>query len=461
MRKLLLWMLVVVISISMVAAFSLTGCKEEAASTEEASAATEEASVATEEAPVTVAEPVVLTRYIIAATQTSFDIDQVERFKEKYPNIIVNDVMVAETAGLDGMVLYAAGNNPTIWKCGLPQMAAYINAEIPMVLDDYVTNWDDLQYIRTDMLDLQRVNGKLYAVPKDMYVMNLYYNKKMFAEAGLVPPTTWDEWFDVAVQLTDPEKNQWGFQILPCWEEWHFEYFVWMAGGDLTKQNPDGTLALTFDDPAVKTAIEFYQKLIAADAVQPDFTQDYNTWLQNFANGNAAMVIGGCDNSEQFIEWGMDPEDIGYAEFPVGPSGQKVGQIGGAAEFIFNNATEEVADAAWAWLSFKNSKEELEARLRDRASKGGASPQVMLRSDVDASLGEINPEWQAVVDAISEYARFEFYGKGVVGGYIANAVNKLEFEPNADIKKVFRDAAEAAKDDVNKFNEGVLESKQE
>ena len=39
--------------------------------------------------------------------------------------------------------------------------------------------------------------------------------------------------------------------LLAEWTEWFFQYYVWQAGGDLTKENEDGTAELTFTDPAV------------------------------------------------------------------------------------------------------------------------------------------------------------------------------------------------------------------
>ena len=45
------------------------------------------------------------------------------------------------------------------------------------------------------------------------------------------------------------------------WDEMVLQYYVWQAGGDLTKENEDGTAELTFTDPAVIEAAKYYQRL--------------------------------------------------------------------------------------------------------------------------------------------------------------------------------------------------------
>ncbi len=53
-------------------------------------------------------------------------------------------------------------------------------------------------------------------------------------------------------KINDPDNQVAGYATLAAeWTEWFFQYYVWQAGGDLTKENEDGTAELTFTDPAV------------------------------------------------------------------------------------------------------------------------------------------------------------------------------------------------------------------
>ncbi|TVT01339.1 extracellular solute-binding protein, partial [Amycolatopsis bartoniae] len=51
------------------------------------------------------------------------------------------------------------------------------------------------------------------AVPLYGLAYGLFYNKKKFADAGLKPPTTWQELLDAAKKLTDPAKGEWGMGV--------------------------------------------------------------------------------------------------------------------------------------------------------------------------------------------------------------------------------------------------------
>lgn len=406
------------------------------------------------------AKPVVLTIWVNANQQTQDSLDQEARFLAKYPNITLNKVLVNEGAGTDAVTAFAAGTNPDCGNTGAPTMASYAYAGMALPLDDYFAQWPDFSHISKEVADNFSIAGKHYALPFANYTMVLCYNKSIFAGAGLQPPKSWDEWLDTSVKLTDPSKQQWGMNMLVSyWTEWWFEYFVWMAGGDLTKQNDDGMLTPTFTDPAVAKAVEFYRMMIAAKCIQPDLTLDYGNLQNQFSAGHAAMTLYGSDGLHNFVGQGMKAEDVGYAELPIGPSGKPVSQMGGGVDFIYSNVSKEKADAAWAWIAFKASKEEMETSLKLQADKGGADPFIAIRDDLDMSLGKINTELQDIVDKCAAVSRLEFYGKGVVGGYVDKAVQKTIFDPKADIVKTFQEQQDLAKADIDAFNQKVLDSK--
>ena len=189
-------------------------------------------------------------------------------------------------------------------------------------------------------------------------------------------------------------------------------------------------------------------------------TMDYNTMQDQFIAGNAAMTLNGSDSFRNYVNKGMNPDDIGYAAFPVGPSGKPTGQLGGKCYFIYSNASKEKADAVWQWFEFRNSKEELELGLIDGASKGGANPQVIFRKDIDISLGQINPELQAVVDEVTPVSRLEFAGKAIIGSFVDAAVRKTMLDPSVDIMAEFQRQQDLAQVEMDKYNQSLLEPKE-
>ena len=171
------------------------------------------------------------------------------------------------------------------------------------------------------------------------------------------------------------------------------------------------------------------------------------------------MTLYGSDAFRAYVNKGMSPDDIGYAPLPTGPSGKPVGQLGGSCSFIYSNASQEKADAVWKWIEFTKSKEEMEASLIDGASKGGANPQVIFRNDLDVTLGQINPELQAVVDEITPYARLEFAGKAIIGSFVDAAVRKTMLDPSIDVMQEFQRQQDLAQVEIDKYNQSILEQK--
>jgi ABC-type glycerol-3-phosphate transport system substrate-binding protein len=410
----------------------------------------------TEETP----EEVTLTMWVTERSQGEFNLAQEERFAEKYPYIKLNKIMTTEQ--MDYLTSYAAGNAPDFLGVSMPQISSYIYAGVCTPLNEYFDAWDDKANMDADIFEKFKIGDNYYGVPSDAYVMVLNYNKEIFAKEGLTPPKTWDELLETAKKLTKPEENQWGMNLLISeWTEWWFEYFVWQAGGDLTAENPDGTLKLTFTDPAVIEAAEFYRKMIEEKAIQIDTTLGYDAMQKEFAAGHAAMTINGSDAIVGYTANGMDPKNVGYAPLPVGPSGVPITQMGGMVTFITTGISKEKADAAWKWISFVNSKDEKSQHLEYLNANGNLNPALRVRNDLTEFEALVDPDLQAIFDKSSANARLEFYGKGNVGSYVDSAVQSTVQDPSADILAVFQAQQDLAqKEAVDKFNESVLNSKQ-
>ena len=87
-----------------------------------------------------------------------------------------------------------------------------------------------------------------------------YYNKRIFHELGLSPPTTWDELRAVADRATvRGSTTRWGFECPIDW--WFWIALVGQAGGSIIEA--DGTPSLGGD--AGVRALELWQDLVHKD----------------------------------------------------------------------------------------------------------------------------------------------------------------------------------------------------
>src|SRR5205823_3785298 len=101
--------------------------------------------------------------------------------------------------------------------------------------------------------------GALFALPKDIGPFAMYYNRELFARAGLPSPPaeqpwTWPEAVAVWRRLTlarraDGRIDQWGTFGFPL------EAAVWSNGGDFL--SPDGRQFTMPDDPRALEAVRW------------------------------------------------------------------------------------------------------------------------------------------------------------------------------------------------------------
>ncbi|MGL5676173.1 MAG: extracellular solute-binding protein [Cellulosilyticaceae bacterium] len=407
-------------------------------------------------------EPVTLTLWMTSREQDDVEESIEQEFLNRNPGIKINKVIKEGDPGNEFYQAVAAGNAPDLVSTSFTMMDKYMNAGILEPLNTYFDDWNEKDNYNPAYVEQFSKDDNLYGLAIMSSTFYLGYNKELFAEAGITtPPTTWDEAFVAAQKLTNPSNQQYGYGVLSSqWTEWFFQYYVWQAGGDLTKKNADGTLELTFTDPAVIKAAEYYQQLRREKVMQTDLTLTFDDMIQQFAQGKLAMMPFAGDWVSWATSLGADPDNVGLAVLPAGPGGQSVTTDMGACYVINSTTSQAQKDAAWKYIEYYTSREVIEKRLKNIESKGAVNPITYPYVDFDISdVTSMNPEYTPVIEA-ARGGRLEFYGKDIVGTYIDRVVQKLLADPNADALTEFTAAQEAAqKEVVNAFNKEILENK--
>ena len=153
-------------------------------------------------------------------------------------------------------------------------------------------HWDDFY---PSAREAATVDGKVVGVPALIDNLSLVYNKKLFAEAGVAPPTndwTWQDFRDAAKKLTDAGTKTYGWAYVNDGSEdtvWRYLAMLWQAGGDLL--TPDNT-APAFDSAAGKAALQQLADMAVTDkSVYLD--QGNGNYLNLFNSGKIAMLWTG------------------------------------------------------------------------------------------------------------------------------------------------------------------------
>lgn len=388
-------------------------------------------------------EPVELTMWVTSRNSDEAEDERKAAFLEAHPWITFNEVVKEGDPGNEFYQAVAAGTAPDLIEGSFTMMDKYIAAGIVEPLNRYLDAWDETQYLDKTYLDMFTRDGKIYGLPVQVTPMLFGYNKSLFKAAGLESaPTTWEEALEMAKKLNNPDGQVAGYATLAAeWTEWFFQYYVWQAGGDLTRENEDGTVTLTFTDPAVIRAAEYYQELAANKVLQRDRTLKFNDLLEQFSRGKIAMMPFAVDWVMDVANRGMDLDDVGLCLPPAGPSGKSATAIAGTCYVINASVDQAKKDAAWTYISWKMGREERTLYFENLASKGAIAPITLPRTDMSITdFAEFPEEYRDVLAGVGEIGRLEFYGKADFGSYVDRAVQKILTDPSADPQKEFADA---------------------
>jgi multiple sugar transport system substrate-binding protein len=190
-----------------------------------------------------------------------------------------------------------------------------------------------------------KYQGKYYCYPVGTNSVGLFYNKKMFADANLKPPTTWDELASDAKALTKGSTCGMAFDATADEQStWQLEPFFWSNGGSLTKvDSPQFVQALQLWTTMVKNGSA--SKSVLQWGQAPDLTQQ-------LLHKKAAMIVDGpwIFPDLNAAGWKYN-KDFGIVPIPVREAGQKViAPLGGETWTLGNSGDSETQKMAWEWV---------------------------------------------------------------------------------------------------------------
>ena len=190
--------------------------------------------------------------------------------------------------------------------------------------------------------------GTRFTLPVQANVLGIYYNKRMFAEAGITRlPSTWDELVDVARRLTqdhtgDGTPDQYGL-LLPMgsreWTVWTWQTFLWQAGGDFVHRT---TMEPAFNSAAGVEALRYWIDLIHTHEAALLSAPDQGWDVQPFVDERVAMQISGPWE----LPYLSEIDTLDYGVFPLPRHRQRATNIGGENLYLLQS-TPEREQAAW------------------------------------------------------------------------------------------------------------------
>nr|WP_245834564.1 extracellular solute-binding protein [Streptomyces aidingensis] len=222
--------------------------------------------------------------------------------------------------------LIAAGDLPDIfstWGGGV--LTQQVDANL--VRDLSVVGAPALDSFTTAAITPYKIHGNVYAIPIDAGMVGFWYNKALFAEAGIEePPATWEEFLDVVQALKDAGITPIALAGQEKWPgHFYWAYLAMRIGGlDML------TSAATSNDFSAPGFVEAGEKLQELAAMEP-FQEGFMGAAYSTPDGQAALMGSGKAAMELMGQWapsvqadsgGGIGEDLGFFPFPEVEGGE-------------------------------------------------------------------------------------------------------------------------------------------
>jgi multiple sugar transport system substrate-binding protein len=284
----------------------------------------------------------------------------IARFNQRYPKVKVELQFTPITTWseyLEKLVTQVAGGAPPdLIHIATEGVRLAADKKLALPLDDLVKNDPEGQALLADvaptLLDSFTVDGQLYLVPAAWNNMMIYYNTKVFEEAGIERPSddwTWDDFMAIAKKLSSGEgaDRTYGYGI----PYFNFGIHPWFLsnGASLMKNNLTES---NLDDPKVAEAAQFLHDMVHVDKVAPDpFSTDPNAAYQQFSTGKIGMTGGGHWPMQFFMSNNFEDYDV----LPWPQHGAKATVFGADGYGIYPDSKNK--ELAWELIKELTSEE--------------------------------------------------------------------------------------------------------
>ncbi|WP_240670524.1 ABC transporter substrate-binding protein [Actinoplanes solisilvae] len=261
--------------------------------------------------------------------------------------IVPNDDYVAKVGAAAG-----SGDLPDLFAADIVYVPNWTKAGLFADLTESIKLLPYADKINQGHLAAGTFENKRYVLPYVLDLSVIFYNKKLYKEAGLDPekgPTTLDEFKEQALAVQKlGKKDVYGtFFGGNCGGCNVFTWFpmIWAGGQDV--MNPEGTKSL-LDSPAAQKVYATWRELQAAGAIAPGSKDETGpTWVAAFQEGK----IGVMPYPATLLSTASKTVDVGVVPIP--------GADGGASTFVGGDGIgiskdSKKAQQAWnfmAWLT--------------------------------------------------------------------------------------------------------------
>ena len=315
-----------------------------------------------------------------------------------------------------------AGEGPDVVQLFYGWLNDYIEADLIQPLPEDVFPPEQIDAEFFPMVQAMKRDGKYYALPTAVRSLALFYNERLFEEAGIDgPPETLDEMIEDARALTERDGagnvTQVGITSGMAAQDphWFREVLVRQFGGEPYDAQGD----VAYDSEAGREALAFYVGMEQDEGVTQSLFMDEPQAA--FKAGRAGMHIDGSFRIGALEE--VRGLNWGVAELPAGPDGTQSNYSSYWVNAITTKAGDgERYDAAVKFLEYVTSDEAMQVWL-DVVGELPAKPSVGMTEE-----NANDPVYGPFIRGLEYAHTTEFAEESAQRDVLINAVSRILLE---------------------------------
>ena len=333
---------------------------------------------------------------------------------------------------------FAGGTPPEVFLVNFREYSQFVVRDAIAPFEDFLDDNDvDLDDYFAQPLEAFTYEGALQCMPQNISSLVVYYNEKLFDQAGLrrpAPGWSWEQFVETARTLTRGDVH--GVGIEPSIIR--LAPFVWSNGGELVDDG-DAPTRFTLDAPEAREALEFLVSLVRDEKVVPSeddvAAQDLET---RFATDKLGMYLSSRRDTPVFrevqgLQWdvaalpvAMEPAGILHSDGYCLAAGVDTERMEAAARFIaFATGRQGQTVTALGGRTVPSLTEVAESGAFLDPTQAPAHSEVFLDGVPTIRRTPVMSTWPEIEDLAEEILTRAFYEPGYT---IDDAIDALESE---------------------------------
>ena len=327
-----------------------------------------------------------------------------EVFEALSPGINVEIVAVDENEIPTQIAAASASNTlPNIVEVGSNLSLAFADQGIVDVdaTTEVVKTLGESRFYQGALKLIQNQDTQKYvAVPYRGWVQGIWYRADWFKDAGLEPPTTWENIEKAAKHFSKPEENQYGILIGTKSDAYAEQVYTQFAlSNDAGQFDKNGNLI--FNSKAQEETLDFYKRLAKYNPPGPQTWRARDYYLQgklamffystyimdDLALAEAAASSLGTENFKNLKGATFDPNLSKNTRLAATITQKSPSTFGTLVGFsIMNSKDKAEVDATKAFLAYMNEPEQVIAY--SHMAPGGHLPMLRDIAETDEFLND-------------------------------------------------------------------------